>query len=111
MAQAAAVASLAAGDEILERTEAVAQERTRVIGALRGLGWDVPDSQANFYWVRASDDLRVQLLDALAQADILARGYAVDGVRITLADAAINDRVLAVLADRGRFLPGAGAAQ
>jgi len=111
MAQAAAVASLAAEDEILERTEAVAQERTRVIGALRGLGWDVPNSQANFYWLRASDELRVQLLDALAQADILARGYAVDGVRITLADAAINDRVLAVLADRGRFLPGAGAAQ
>ncbi|MDQ0767551.1 histidinol-phosphate aminotransferase [Pseudarthrobacter defluvii] len=39
MAQAAAVASLAAGDEILERTEVVAQERARVIGALRRCGW------------------------------------------------------------------------
>lgn len=103
MAQAAAVASLAAGDEILERTEAVAQERDRVIRTLRGYGWDVPDSQANFYWLRASDELRGQLIDALSQADILARGYAVDGVRITLADASTNDRVLAVLADRGRF--------
>ena len=110
MAQAAAVASLAAGDEILERTEAVARERTRVIEALRSYGWDVPDSQANFYWLRASDTLREQLLAALSEADILARGYAVDGVRITLADAATNDRVLAVLADRGRF-PGEGAAQ
>jgi histidinol-phosphate aminotransferase len=109
MAQAAAVASLAAGDEILERTEAVAKERTRVIEALRSYGWDVPDSQANFYWLRASDALREQLLLALSEADILARGYAIDGVRITLADAATNDRVLAVLADRGRFLREAAA--
>lgn len=111
MAQAAAVASLAARDEIRERTEAVATERGRVIEALRGYGWAVPDSQANFYWLRADDDLRIQLLAALAEADILARGYAADGVRITLADAATNDRVLAVLANRGRFLPGAGAAR
>jgi histidinol-phosphate aminotransferase len=103
MAQAAAVASLAADDEIRERTDAVAGERTRVIGALRGFGWDVPDSQANFYWLRASDELRGQLLDVLAAADILARGYADDGVRISLADRETNDRVLAVLSDRGRF--------
>ena len=103
MAQAAAAASLAAGDEIQARTEAVAQERARVIAALRGCGWDVPDSQANFYWLRASDGLRGELLDALAGADILARGYAGDGVRVTLADRETNDRVLAVLSDRGRF--------
>jgi histidinol-phosphate aminotransferase len=103
MAQAAAVASLAAGDEILDRTTAVAEERTRVIADLRSFGWDIPDSQANFYWLRASDELRGQLLDALAEADIMARGYAGDGVRITLADRETNDRVLAVLSDRGRF--------
>lgn len=111
MAQAAAVASLAAGDEILERTGTVARERTRVIDALRDYGWDVPDSQANFYWLRASDDLRVRLLEALADADILVRGYAVDGVRITLADEATNNRVLAVLSDRGRFLGEAATVQ
>ncbi len=66
----------------------------------------MPDSQANFYWIRASDELRERPLDALSGADILARGYAVDGVRITLADAATNDRVLAVLADRERLCPG-----
>lgn len=103
MAAAAAVASLAAGDEILARTSAVAEERTRVVAALRSFGWNVPDSQANFYWLRASDELRGQLLDALTAADILARGYAGDGVRITLADRETNDRVLAVLANRGRF--------
>lgn len=103
MAQAAAVASLAGEDELRARTGAVAQERTRVIPALRRVGWNVPDSQANFYWLRASDELRDQLLAALADADILARGYAGDGVRVSLADKETNDRVLAVLSDRGRF--------
>ncbi|WP_314215806.1 histidinol-phosphate transaminase [Pseudarthrobacter equi] len=103
MAQAAAIASLAATDELAARTDAVAEERTRVIESLRESGWDVPDSQANFYWLRTSDELRGQLLDALSAADILARGYAGDGVRISLADRATNDRVLAVLAHRERF--------
>ncbi|TLM72203.1 histidinol-phosphate transaminase [Pseudarthrobacter sp. NamB4] len=103
MAQAAAVASLAAEDEILARTNAVAEERTRVVAALRSFGWVVPDSQANFYWLRASDELRDQLLTALSDAGILARGYAGDGVRITLADRDTNDRVLAVLSARERF--------
>jgi histidinol-phosphate aminotransferase len=103
MAQSAAVASLAAQDEVLARTDAVAEERTRVVAALRQSGWDVPDSQANFYWLRASDELREQILAALSDADILARGYAGDGVRITLADRETNNRVLAVLSDRRRF--------
>ncbi|UEL28197.1 histidinol-phosphate transaminase [Pseudarthrobacter sp. L1SW] len=103
MAQAAAVASLAAQGEIRERTDTVAGERTRVVSALRQSGWNVPDSQANFYWLRASDGLREQILAALSDADILARGYAGDGVRVTLADRETNNRVLAVLADRARF--------
>jgi histidinol-phosphate aminotransferase len=103
MAQSAAVASLSAEGEILARTDAVADERSRVIPSLRSYGWEVPDSQANFYWLRASDGLRGQILTALAEADILARGYAGDGVRITLADRETNNRVLAVLSDRGRF--------
>jgi histidinol-phosphate aminotransferase len=103
MAQSAAVASLAAQDEVFARTDAVAEERTRVVASLRQSGWDVPDSQANFYWLRASDELREQILAALSDADILARGYAGDGVRITLADRETNNRVLAVLSDRRRF--------
>lgn len=103
MAQSAAVASLAAQDEIQARTDAVAEERTRVVASLRRSGWDVPDSQANFYWLRASDELREQILAALSDADILARGYVGDGVRITLADRETNNRVLAVLSDRRRF--------
>ncbi|WP_146340584.1 histidinol-phosphate transaminase [Nesterenkonia sp. NBAIMH1] len=103
MAQTAAAASLAAHDEMRARTAEVRAERTRMIAALRGAGWTVPESQANFVWLRCGDETREAILSALADADILARGYRDDGVRITLADRGTNDRVLAVLAERGRF--------
>lgn len=38
-------------------------------------------------------------------ADIMVRGYPGDGVRITIADSASNDRVLAVLAEFDRYRP------
>ena len=46
----------------------------------------------------AVETVRAALVTAFDEADILVRGYPVDGVRITIADAASNDRVLAVLA-------------
>jgi histidinol-phosphate aminotransferase len=103
LAQRAAIASLDAADEMRDRVAAVVTERRRITDALRSAGWDVPDSEANFVWLRADDALRVRLVDTLADADILVRGYAGDGVRISLADRTTDDRVLAVLADRRRF--------
>ncbi|MBP2215028.1 histidinol-phosphate transaminase [Arthrobacter sp. CAN_C5] len=103
MAQSAAVASLAAHQEMRTRAIDVRVERQRMITALHNAGWDVPDSQANFFWLRCGDDVREQILSALADADILARGYKDDGVRISLADRDTNERVLAVLTERGKF--------
>ena len=103
MAQRAAIASLAAETEIQVRTNDVADERRRVISSLQSCGWQVPDSEANFYWLRVPDQVREQILAALSEADILARGYQGDGVRISLADRKTNNRVLAVLSDRSRF--------
>ncbi|WP_066039790.1 histidinol-phosphate transaminase [Herbiconiux solani] len=97
LAQQAAIASLEAQDEISARVAAVVAERTRVIAALRAQGWDTTDSQANFVWLRMPDDERLALVEHLDSNDILVRGYVGDGVRISLADAASNDRVLGVL--------------
>ncbi len=96
-AQHAAIASLDATDEMATRVRHVVDERTRVTAALRAAGWDIPDSEANFVWLRVDDSARTRWVDALAAADILVRGYAGDGIRISLADTAANDRVLAVL--------------
>lgn len=103
VAQAAALAALDSFDEVAERVAVVIAERARVEAAVRALGWTVPHGAANFLWLRTDDAERERLVAAFDEADVLVRGYAGDGVRVTVADAASNDRVLAVLAafDRG----------
>ena len=103
VAQAAGVAALAARDEVVRRSTAVMAERARMLTALQAAGWKTPDSQANFVWLRAEGALFGQLMEAFDAADILVRGYPGDGVRISLADPATNDRVLAVLDERARY--------
>jgi histidinol-phosphate aminotransferase len=112
LAQRAAIASLDAdaAAEMRIRVAEVVAERTRVAAALRDLGWAVPDSSANFVWLRMPDPARVAVVDVLAANHILVRGYPGDGVRISLADRASNDRVLAVLGTLAvEELQGAGA--
>ena len=98
LAQKAAIASLDAGDEMETRVAAVKQERARMAAELEAQGWKLQPSQGNFLWIRADDTLREALADAFDRADILVRGYQGDGVRITVADPAANDRVLRLLA-------------
>lgn len=98
VAQHAAVASLAASAQFIERVNAVTAERDRVERGVRDLGWRIPAGQANFLWLRVDDARRAEIVDAFTRADILVRGYPDDGVRVTLADPATNDRVLEVLA-------------
>src|SRR5690348_14970852 len=50
LAQAAAVASLAAEDELFERVQRIVDERDRVVRGLRETGWTLPDAQGNFVW-------------------------------------------------------------
>jgi histidinol-phosphate aminotransferase len=95
VAQAAAVASLAAAEALGERVEAIVAERGRVLAALRDQGWDIPDSQANFVWMPLGDDA----LDfAAACAPVSVRPFAGDGVRVTIGDPDANDRFLEVAA-------------
>lgn len=105
VAEAAAMAALASADEVAERVAAVVAERPRVEAAVRDLGWPVPQGAANFVWLRTDDLTRERLVAAFDAADIMVRGYPGDGVRITIADSASNDRVLAVLAEFDRYRP------
>ncbi|TDO51304.1 histidinol-phosphate aminotransferase [Kribbella sp. VKM Ac-2527] len=97
IAQQAAIASLDAYDEMRERVVPVIAERRRMTAVLRTYGWSIPDSEANFIWIRTTEALREHLLSAFAAEDILVRGYPNDGIRITVADPESNDRVLRVL--------------
>jgi histidinol-phosphate aminotransferase len=95
IAQDAAVASLAAEDALLERVEALVGERTRVLGALGEQGWDVPDSQANFFWLALGEQTS-EFAAACMEAGIMVRPFAPDGVRVTIGEVEANDVLLRV---------------
>lgn len=98
LGQKAAVASLDAGEEMEVRVAAVRQERARMAAQLEAQGWKLQPSQGNFLWIRAGEDLLARLVEAFDTAGVMIRAYQGDGVRITVADAASNDRVLQILA-------------
>ena len=94
IAQAAAVASLDAEDELLERVETTVKERDRVRETLRADGWTVPATEANFVWLRLGDQTAAfaQSCDAAA---ISIRPYPGEGARISIGTPAANDAFLA----------------
>jgi histidinol-phosphate aminotransferase len=95
VAQAAAVASLNAEEELLERVEAVVKERDRVSGALRAQGWTVPESEANFVWLRLGGRT-TEFADACDAAGIAVRPYPGEGARVSIGTPAANDAFLEV---------------
>ncbi|WP_227471757.1 histidinol-phosphate transaminase [Paenarthrobacter sp. YJN-5] len=103
LAQRAAIASLEATGEIQARAQVVTAERSRLLQRLRDGGWVLPDTQANFIWLRTDETLRTHILKAFDAAEILVRSFSGDGIRISLADARTNDRVLEVLGARDDF--------
>ena len=95
VAQAAAVASLAREAELLERVEGIVAERTRVAGALRGQGFDVPDAQGNFVWL-ALGDRTADFAAAAEQAGVMVRPFPGEGARVSVGEPAGNDVLLTV---------------
>jgi len=93
-AQAAALASLEAEAELLERVAAVVREREPLRAALLDLGYDVPPAQGNFVWLPTGvDTMRVaQVFD---DAGVLVRPFDGDGIRVTVTTSADSERVIA----------------
>jgi len=97
VAQAAAVASLAAEPELLERVEAIVAERTRVGEGLAQQGWEVPDAQGNFVWLPLGER-STDFAATAEQAGLTVRPFAGDGVRVSIGEPEANDRLLEVAA-------------
>ncbi|MFD3476938.1 histidinol-phosphate transaminase [Streptomyces sp. NPDC058695] len=90
LAQDAAVASLRAEDELLGRVGSLVCERNRVVEALRGQGWDVPETHANFVWLRLGERT-ADFAAACEQAGVVVRPFAGEGMRATIAETEAND--------------------
>ncbi|BBZ36721.1 putative phenylalanine aminotransferase [Mycolicibacterium confluentis] len=99
LAQAAAIASLEASDELMARTDALVLERTRVSAALRELGYELPESQSNFVWLPLGPEHTDDFVEQAAGALILVRPYGTDGVRVTVGAPHENDAFLAFATD------------
>jgi histidinol-phosphate aminotransferase len=98
VAQAAACASLRPELEpmLAERVAEVLAERTRVTEKLRGMGIDVPRSQANFVWLPLGD-AAVPFAAACERRGVIIRPFAGDGVRVTIGSPEENDTFLSVV--------------
>ncbi len=93
LAQAAALASLGAEAELLERTDVVVAERERVRAALLAAGYEVPRTHANFVWLHLGGNA-AEFSTRCAEAGVLVRPFAGEGVRVTVGDAFENDQFL-----------------
>ncbi len=100
--------SIAAGTAALEDYDAmrahvarVTATRTRLVAALRRLGYDVPDSQTNFVLARKPGVDQRPVLEALKQRHILVRWFGTaelrDALRISVGTDAEIDALVAAL--------------
>ena len=93
LAQAAAVASLDAADELLARTDALVDERDRVSAGLRDAGFVLPPSQTNFVWLPLGPRT-LNFVKQAADARLVVRPYGTDGVRVSVGAPEENDALL-----------------
>jgi histidinol-phosphate aminotransferase len=95
IAQAAAIASLDAEPELLERVESMVKERTRVREELLAQGWTVPPTEANFVWLRLGE--RTGAFAAECEREgIAVRPFDGEGARVSIGTPEANDAFLAV---------------
>jgi histidinol-phosphate aminotransferase len=95
LAQAAALASLAAEGELHERVDLAVKERARVRDELLAQGWNVPPTEANFVWLRLGPDTQ-DFAAACAQAGVSIRAFGDEGARISMGTPEADDAFLAV---------------
>jgi histidinol-phosphate aminotransferase len=90
-------------EEIRHTVDVVVRERARLADALRALGFDVPESHANFLWLGTQRPAG-ELFDALAARSVLVRSFHARGgrlatrLRVTVGHPAENDRFLEAIA-------------
>jgi histidinol-phosphate aminotransferase len=100
LSQVAGVAALCDQAYLAETRARILATRSRLTGALRSLGYAVPDSQANFVWATGGPSAR-ETFERLKSYKVLVRlmcypGYP-DGLRISIGTDAEIDRLLELL--------------
>lgn len=103
-ARVAALASIEAEDELMERVARIAMRRDQLRDALIAQGWVVPVAQGNFVWL-ATGEQTAEANDAFFDAGLTVRAFAPEGIRISVGEQESVDKLLEVAADIVRTLP------
>ncbi|GAA3621195.1 histidinol-phosphate transaminase [Nonomuraea rosea] len=98
LAQEAAVAALGEHEEVARRVAVTVGERDRVTRALRALGHDLPDSQANFVWLPLGADSAGFAAHCL-DGGVIVRAFPGEGVRVTIGLPEENSAFLTLAGD------------
>ena len=93
VAEAAAIASLLAEEELLERVRTIMGERGRVQAALELVGLHTAESEANFVWIRLGERT-MEFAAACDAIGLSVRPFAGEGVRITIGEPEANTRFI-----------------
>jgi histidinol-phosphate aminotransferase len=96
VSQAAAIAAVRHAGKVAYRVKEIVSERVRVIDEVRGWGIDVPDSQANFFYLPLGENAN-DVFASMERDGVVTRLFDQLGVRITVSTPAENDRMLAAL--------------
>ena len=98
LALAAALASLADAEGVQRAVADIVAERERIVPALRDLGYDIPDTQSNFYLLRGNV---YGLVDECARVGLIVRPFR-EGVRVSVGSREQNDLFYSVAAEFAR---------
>jgi histidinol-phosphate aminotransferase len=102
LTQAAARAALAHAPALLAQVEAIKEQRDRIVAGLRGLGWAVADSDANFVLYGRSGSDQAALWRALLERGVLVRDVGLPGwLRVTAGTPQETDAFLTAMGDVG----------
>jgi histidinol-phosphate aminotransferase len=102
-AQRAALASLDAEDELLERVRRINGTRERIWRGLEEQGWQVPRPHGNFVWL-ATGAHTDEVTDRFAEAGLVVRGFSGEGIRISVGEEASVETLLRVAGEVVRSL-------
>lgn len=103
-AEEAALASLDAEAELIERVRTIAERRDRLAAALRAAGWRIPEAQGNFVWLPSGDET-IEVAAAFDAAGLIVRPFAGDGIRISVGEEESVEKVLRIAASVVKDLP------
>ncbi|MEV0698431.1 histidinol-phosphate transaminase [Saccharopolyspora sp. NPDC050389] len=94
LAQVAAIASLEAQDELQKRCANVIAERERVHRELVAIGYEVPETQANFVWLPLGERT-AEFNEHCLENRVVVRAFVGEGARVTIGQPEENDAFLA----------------